>query len=394
MGRVLFGTALLLSACATPGQQLERVSKDWCLTIRASQVLPVYPLSEDVEPGDVFLVDTSLAEQARVYEEKGFLPLDQLVTRLRGLPYDQFYRDGYFENPYGNVPHDRPSAGTSPSAPKVAFPSYSFRVEKSGGLKLALPLSGVPVGLGLLGSSSAQGSVTIRDASTYAIDGEALARKLYEWWNADADRRETFGAIARDTGKPIYLRAVTRVFLARGVTVSLVSLESRGAGADVGVPPQVELQKIAMEDPDMAPKAAAAYRDALATIGGPPGGAVRLVQASSRAVTMEEDFDRPLVLGYLGFDVRVFPDGALSAPVPSFATLAEGSMALESVKAMKFGEDRSAALLETFIEDPANLERLKAWLAEKGLAIEVSNLLFGAGHAGVRAEAVAHFGLR
>jgi hypothetical protein len=385
---------VLLAACATPQGQLERVAKDWCLTIRASQVLPVYPPSEDVEPGDVFIVDTSLADQARVYEEKGFLPLDQLVTRLRGLPYDAFYRDGYFENPYGKVPHDRPSAGTSPSAPKVAFPAYSFRVDRSAGLKLALPLSGVPVGLGLLGSSQAQGSVTIRDASTYAIDGEALARKLYEWWDADEARRETFGAIARDTKKPVYLRAVTRVFLARGVTVSLVSLDALGAGVDAGVPPQIELQRIAMEQPDMAPKAAAAYRDALATLGGPPGGAVRVTQASSRAVTMDEDFERPLVLGYLGFDVRVFPDGRLSAPVPSFATVAEGSTALESVKAVSFGEDGNTALLERFLEDPTNAEKLKAWLAERGLAVEPVNLLYDAAHAGLRAEAVAHFGLR
>jgi hypothetical protein len=393
MGRVvLFFT--LLAACATPSRQLEHVAKDWCLTIRASQVLPVYPLNEDVEPGDVFLVDTSLADQARVYEERGFLPLDQLVTRLRDLPYREFYRDGYFENPYGKVPHDRPAAGTSPSAPKVAFPSYAFHVEKSGGLKLALPLSGVPIGLGLLGSSSAQGSVTIRDGSTYAIDGESLARKLYAWWSADADLRETFGAIARDTGKPIYLRVVTRVFLARGVTVSLVSLESQGAGLDAGVPPQVELQKIAMDEPDLAPKAAAAYRDALAAIGGPPGGSVRLVQASSRAVTMDEDFERPLVLGYLGFDVRVFEDGSLSTPVPSFATVAGGSTALDSAKAVSFAEDPNTALLERFLETPANVEGLRMWLMTKGLSLEIANFLYDADKAALRAEAATHFQLR
>jgi hypothetical protein len=393
MGKAML-CALVAAGCATPGQELERVAKDWCLTIRASQVLPVYPPSEDVEPGDVFVVDTSLADQARVYEERGFLPLDQLVTRLRDLPYDAFYRDGYFENPYGAVPHDRPSAGTSPSAPKVAFPSYAFRVDRSQGLKLALPLSGVPVGLGLLGSSQAQGSVTIRDASTYAIDGEALARKLYAWWEEDEARRETFGAIARDTGKPVYLRAVTRVFLARGVTVSLVSLDGAGAGVDAGVPPQIELQKIAMEEPDMAPKAAAAYRDALATIGGAPGGAVRLTQASSRAVTMDEDFERPLVLGYLGFDVRVFPDGRLSAPVPSFATVAGGSTALESVRAVSFGEDRNTALLEKFVETPANAEALRVWIFNKGLPIEIASLLYDADKAAIRAEAAAAFGLR
>jgi hypothetical protein len=267
-------------------------------------------------------------------------------------------------------------------------------VDRRAGLKLALPLSGVPVGLGLLGATQAQGSVTIRDAYTYAVDGEALAKKLYAWWKADADVRKTFGAIVRDTGRPVYLRAVTRVFVARAVTVSLVNTDRVEAGAEAGVPPQIALGKVAMDDPDMAPKAAAAYRDALAAIGGPPGGAVRLTQASARAVTMDEDFDRALVIGYLGFDVRVFEDGSLSAPVPSFATLEEDSTSLETVKPIAFGEDASTSPLERFIDDPANYEKVKAWLAEKGLEIDPTELLHGAAYAAQREEAVAHFGLR
>ena len=34
---------------------LERVARDWCLTIRASQIIPVYPLDEDIQVGDVFV---------------------------------------------------------------------------------------------------------------------------------------------------------------------------------------------------------------------------------------------------------------------------------------------------------------------------------------------------
>jgi hypothetical protein len=250
MGRwICLGT--LLGACATPSRELERVAKDWCLTIRASQVLPVYPLTEDVEPGDVFLVETTLKDQTRVYEERGFLALDQLITRLRGLPYADFYADGFFKRDFGAAPHDPPSSSSSPfPAPKVAFPSYSFAIDRRTGLKLALPLSGVPVGLGLLGSTQAQGSVTIRDSYTYAVDGEALARKLYAWWSASPDVRKTFGAIVRDTGRPIYLRAVSRVFLTRGVTVSLVNLDAKEAGIDAGVAPQIALGKVAMEEPE------------------------------------------------------------------------------------------------------------------------------------------------
>jgi len=395
MGRVLPLVALLAAACATPRRELDRVAKDWCLTIRASQVLPVYPLSEDVEPGDVFLVDTSLSDQARIYEEKGFLALDQLVTRLRGLPYGTFYADGYFKGTFGSTPHDRPPPGdTSFPAPRVAFPAYSFQVDRSAGLKLALPLSGVPVGLGILGASSAQGSVTMRDAFTYGVDGESLARALYAWWESDEERQLTFGAIARDTGRPVYLRIVTRVFLARGVTVSLVSLDALSAGADVGAAPALELLELAVKEPDRAAPAANAYREALGALGGGPGGAVRVTQASGHAVTMDENFDRPLVIGYLGFDVRIFDDGRLSAPVPSFATLAEGSLALEEVQPIAFGEDGNTRLLEAFLDGEGNRDRLVEWLAARGLEIDPSDLLYGAEYEAARAEAVDHFGLR
>ena len=54
VSRFLFLLAVqLLAGCATQtmsGDQLARVAKDWSLGIRASQVIPVYPLTEDVQP--------------------------------------------------------------------------------------------------------------------------------------------------------------------------------------------------------------------------------------------------------------------------------------------------------------------------------------------------------
>lgn len=80
----------MLSGCATQkmsGEQLARVAKDWSLSIRASQIIPVYPLTEDLQPGDVFLVQTPVEEQVKVYLAKGFLPLENLVTRLSPAGY-------------------------------------------------------------------------------------------------------------------------------------------------------------------------------------------------------------------------------------------------------------------------------------------------------------------
>ena len=67
---------ILFASCATTlrNKQLEEVAKDWALVIRASQVIPIYPLSEDLQPGDVLLVSTPIEEQVALYKEKGFLP--------------------------------------------------------------------------------------------------------------------------------------------------------------------------------------------------------------------------------------------------------------------------------------------------------------------------------
>lgn len=51
---------MLLVACLTSScgslprskdKELEQVAKDWSMTIRASQVIPVFPLTEDLQPG-------------------------------------------------------------------------------------------------------------------------------------------------------------------------------------------------------------------------------------------------------------------------------------------------------------------------------------------------------
>jgi len=74
--------AVVLSSCASTSKDLSKVAKDWCLTIRASQVLPIYPLSEDIQPGDVFLVRTPGDEQHKEYEANGFFVLDKMLVRL------------------------------------------------------------------------------------------------------------------------------------------------------------------------------------------------------------------------------------------------------------------------------------------------------------------------
>lgn len=104
--------ALIAAGCAEQMRRrsLERVAKDWCETIRASQVIPVYPLTEDLRPGDVFLVETPTATEAMRYRQRGFLPLDDFRERLDlpPLAYQRMYFDGYWKDEYGGIPHPRP----------------------------------------------------------------------------------------------------------------------------------------------------------------------------------------------------------------------------------------------------------------------------------------------
>src|SRR5262245_11475255 len=89
----------LCVSCQSPEkeQQLQNVAKDWSMVIRASQVVPVYPLTEDLQPGDVFMVETPVQTQVQTYRKRGFLPLDRHVTRLHDLEYADFYKTAFFD---------------------------------------------------------------------------------------------------------------------------------------------------------------------------------------------------------------------------------------------------------------------------------------------------------
>ena len=52
-----------------------------------------------------------------------------------------------------------------------------------------------------------------------------------------------------------------------------------------------------------------------------PGGSLRLAAASSRTITLQEEFNPPLILGYLGFDCAIDENGKLAPPIPTHAVI-------------------------------------------------------------------------
>jgi hypothetical protein len=306
----------------------EDVAKDWCNTIRAEQVIPVYPLTEDLMPGDVFLVQRSIANQQDDYKAKGFLPLDDHQHRFDNIQYSEMYFDGYWKDPYGAVPHARPATrsdaaviATQPSeeyltqitAPRAAFPSYTFTLTRGGGMGVAVPVDGIPIGFNYLAADKATGSVTLLDAHTYAADSYDLYSKLEQWADQPDVAQNLKQAAAVSQDKQIYLRVVTRVYLVGGVAVSLTRASNSGAQLTGGNAPAA--QSITPDETDVLQKLSAASNL------GKVGGQVNYTQASTLGVSMNETFDFPLVIGYLGFDVAVDSRGNLGPRIPTFDVL-------------------------------------------------------------------------
>src|SRR5439155_17482150 len=339
-----------LAGCDTAkskSKQTARVAKDWSLVIRASQIIPVYPLTEDLLPGDVFVVQARIEDQVKLYEEKGFLPLDQLLVRLQPTKYPSFYLGDYGIAGHTNTPYHWKSAESSHQthdlgeAPRAAFPSYSFTVAHGAGLNLALPVQGVPVALNLIGTANAHGAITIHDAFTYGIDMLSLREQVENW---SREHSADLAELAPTGNRTNYLRVVSRVYLAGRVNISIFNDESAGVGGSAGVGKSVSALSLLPND------AVANFNSTLGSLGtnvesaSLPGGSLKLVAASSRSVSLDEAFPKPLVIGYLGFDLPILADGRLGPSVPTHARL--NRLRINPTRVTIFGDDQNSTKID------------------------------------------------
>ena len=333
--------ALAASGCARAAsdRELQRVARDWSMVVRASQILPVYPLTEDLQPGDIFLVQVTVDEQAKTYRERGFLPFDNLIFRLDPRGYETFYRQSFEA---GDATHPLPKHWLEPGkpaswtlAPNASFPTYSFSARRGGGFNVALPVQGIPVGLSLLGGDATQGTITIAEARTYGVDTISLYEDVRRWADSNRAFLEYYGG--GDQTRTNYLRVVSRVYITGRINVSLQGSKNSGATLSGGASKPVELvvptagadpQKNTMDAyTSNIDKLNTMIAKALERVGGSnfaPGGTVKVISASSSSISLAEDFARPLVIGYLGFDMAIGPGGVLGPPMPTHAVLEHG----------------------------------------------------------------------
>jgi len=363
----------LLCGCDTTKQaQLEKAAKEWCATIRASQVIPVYPLTEDIQPGDIYLVQCPIDKQQKIYEKRGYLPLDNHLDRLNPSNYANFYSHNFLKGKQDMMlPADwiRPEGSVSNtwlSAPNAAFPSYSFSVQRGAGINLAFPVEGVPVGLSLLGSDAAEGTVIIKNAHTLGVDTISLYQQLKSWSSTNYEFLSYFGA----GNKPNYLRVVSRIYTVGYVDISLRDTSSHSGGLDVGAAKPVnllapQLMQGTNADSTTIRSNFMAGNDALQalmtnalsakdTAGNLlPGGSLRLTAASGRTISMRETFNPPLTIGYIGFDCAIERDGRIGPPVPTFSLL-DRKFSLED----RLGSSRAVSIYFGAIE--ANIYQIVA----------------------------------
>lgn len=387
--------------------QLSRVARDWCLTIRASQVLPVYPLTEDLQVGDVFLVSTPLSQEVHDLEQDGFLPLDNVIARIQPTGWQTFYNGAYGVTDNSVVPRQWQFPATTPPAtawgvaPGAAFPTYAFQVKQGAGATLAIPIQAVPVGLSLLQTGDAYGTVNIASASTYGLPITVLSPQVDQWAAENQNflrqyaPRTISGRRGRTELDQHYVRVVYRVYVAGGVNVSLMSNESRGGRLDAGASKAIALFDAG--DPSNAANAAKNYQSMLTSLSqsvasATPSANIQIAAASSRGVAMNETFPRPLVVGYLAFDRPIDADGRLGAPLPTEARVSGQPV---SGATMVFAEDTNADKLRAWLgDDTARREQLTEWLSRNAANTSIAVFLNASQFELLRAKAVQELGVR
>ncbi len=406
---IAIAAALACFACKSldhrKQDQLSRVAKDWCLTIRASQVLPVYPLTEDLQVGDMFLVSSPIEDEVKNLEKDGFLPLSNVVARLQPTGWEGFYNGTYGVSIDATLPKQwqfpQPAPTAPPltawsTAPGAAFPSYTFQVKKGAGASLAIPIQSVPVGLSLISSGDAYGTVNISQASTYGLPVTVLSPQVEEWAVANRDflrqyaPRDATDKKGRKKHEQNYLRVVYRVYVAGGVNVSLIANQARGANLDAGAAKPISLFDAG--GTSEAVNSAQNYQSLISSLSqtvasATPGGNVKIASASSHGVAMNETFPRPLVIGFLAFDRPIADGGVLGPPIPTEARVTNSNV---STGAAIFGADNNTTRIRTWLEaDPANRQKLRTWLASRSADTGVAIFLNGDQFRQLRASAVS-----
>ena len=157
-----------------------------------------------------------------------------------------------------------------------------------------------------------------------------------------------------------------------------------GGTASGGAPKSVDL--LDAQQSDRYQKSLDALNKALDTT--LPGGTVKVASASSRSVSLVETFTRPLVIGYIGFDIPIEAGGRLGTSKPTQSQLT-GSPVTPTTAYM---EDSNSDRLRRWLPQAGNRDRLAEWLRTKNIdRTEIPKILDAAEYAALRGEIITQF---
>lgn len=401
---------LLLAGCASTDTALQNINKDWNKTIRAAHVYPVNPLTQDLQPGDIFFTDRTI-EDLSAWDATGYLPLDHLIARLYPSNYPAFYQYSFGIGKDEFLPQLWVSDNSWSNAPVAAFPGYTFKISQGGAMNVSLPIQGVPVGLGLMGAKNASGTVTITDAHTYGIDEMSLLEEVENFVNVPTNAAKILKQFppgdAATNG--CFLQVVSRVYSTGKVAVSMVNESaaggslSVGAGAGTSVPP-LQGADAALDYSNLLTAVNSIVNSAAGGL--TPGGAIKFTQVSSRSVSLDETFPKPVLIGYVGFSVPVSQEqleriAAQKGPrlVPPEQRIQLHRTSLDprarDKQTTTFGQDLNTPKLRAWLKaDSANRQKMRDWLDQHGLQkVGITNVLDAKKYAHVRQQLVDDFSI-
>ena len=168
-----------------------------------------------------------------------------------------------------------------------------------------------------MNSGRASGTVTIADAYTFGLDNYRLAKIVQDW---ALKERSLLRSYEPREGGYHFLRIISRVYVTGRVSVTVKNDETMGgevaAGADCPINLIVGKDGSSRENYSKAIEAINVLAEKQL-----PGVKVKIATATSRAVTFSEEFRKPLVIGYVGFDMPILKGGRVGAPISTLAQL-------------------------------------------------------------------------
>ena len=168
-----------------------------------------------------------------------------------------------------------------------------------------------------MNSGKASGTVTIADVYTFGLDSFRLERIVRSW---ALENRNLLRNYEPHNGAYHFLRIVSRVYVTGRVSVIIKNDEYRGAEAAAGADRPINL--IGVKEGASSENYSKAI-EAINLIAEKqlPGAKVKSATATSRSVTLSEEFRKPLVIGYVGFDMPILKGGRVGAPISTLAQL-------------------------------------------------------------------------